>query len=887
MSIKNTFVFQENQYKGALLPCTKVEFDRIVDSPDVAWRIGMRQQVDKTIAEGQPLDSFVANGKFQSFCQRHASEEAFQKLSTKEKLLQWTNSLKQGLPCFIFSAQRFRGTQRKLEDIKVGPHFMLDADHSPIDPKEIFQRTLVEGFPWKVALAHITSSGEGLRLVCVARPELGNIADNQISLARDMGILDLIGTTGKPVVDNSCIDASRISYAPRREDILYINEDLLFGSETNDEGDSEMEKLYGERYRQGRGSCGPIHSENRFHEDKPSSPQPQLNVESNQQTSAQSSEQKDLPLVFGHHPLEYVNMLLPHGVPEGSRHKMGIKLAYDLIILRDGDLDAVRQDLMQLGFIMDIVKERGQKEIESMLKSAKKLMERKEQEYISSPQPSKDMRRAIEVVTGQSYKYLVREVNKQIMGNLNDVSDAELMKFLNRLGSEIKKLSPCYPLLELFCHGLKPKHYVAALFVGSAYAMTLMTRCWYNFYGAPGRKCRLNCILELIGRMGSGKHILVDFYNLMMPPIKKADQAQIDALNQWNQQQVQNSGASKNKTPRPTGIYRCLPCETSAAAIRDQMFFNHEDVNGEDIQLHVSIMDSELDNTLTQMKKDYMNISALWLKSFHSEPQGAFLKTSTACVGEVNVVANFMYSGTEYALNKQVTPDNYSSGLPGRLTVIPMGDSNFEMMENHRYSTEDARRDGLLRQWAEKLDRVRGEIPCEDISNALHQWTARRMEDAKENNSKAEEDLLKRISWHAMNYSLPFIVSRHWDSMELDDKNYWFCGNKFATDKYDRQLALLIAKAQLAFQHHFFKGIAEQYYEKLDSTQLIGKHNQGHTALAYRRLPDVFTREDVDRCYGYDGNKNSINSCMKRLQDDGKAQRIRAGQDKGKYRKLE
>lgn len=28
-------------------------------------------------------------------------------------------------------------------------------------------------------------------------------------------------------------------------------------------------------------------------------------------------------------------------------------------------------------------------------------------------------------------------------------------------------------------------------------------------------------------------------------------------------------------------------------------------------------------------------------------------------------------------------------------------------------------------------------------------------------------------------------------------------------------------------------------------------------------------------------------SYMKRLQDDGKVQRIRAGQDKGKYRKLE
>lgn len=881
------FIFQENQYRGALLPCTLADFNRIVDSEDVAWRIGMRQAVENAIAEGLPLDKYMSNSKFQSFCNKHADEASFQKLTTEERLLQWTNSLKMGLPCFIFAAKAFKGDQRKLEDIILGPLFMFDADHVPIDLREIFQRTQVDGFPWKVALAHITSSGHGLRLVCVARPELGNISDNQICLARQLGILDMMGTTGKPVVDDSCIDASRISYAPRRQDILFMDEQLLFGAEADEKGDSEMETLYGDLYRQGRGSCGPIHSENRFHEDKPSSAQPLANVESNQQTSAQPSEKKELPLVFGHQPLDYVNVLLPNGVPEGSRHKMGIKLAYDLIILRDGNLDAVHQDLMQLGFIKDIVKERGQKEIESMLNSAKKLMEKREQEYISSPQPSKNLRQAIERLTGRSYKSLVREMNKQIMGDLDGAPDADLMKFLTRLGLEIKKLFPRYPLLELLCHGLKPKHYVAALFVGSAYAMTLMTRCWYSFYGAPGRKCRLNCILELIGRMGSGKHILVDLYELMMSPVKKADKAQIDALNQWNQQQVQNSGASKNKTPRPTGIYRCLPCETSAAAIRDQMFFNHEDVNGEDIQLHVSIMDSELDNTLTQMKKDYMNISALWLKCFHSEPQGAFLKTSTACVGEVNVVANFMYSGTEYALNKQVTPDNYSSGLPGRLTVIPMGDSNFEMMENHQYSDEDARRDGLLRQWAEKLDRVRGEIPCEDISNALYHWTARRMEEAKENNSKAEEDLLKRVGWHAMNYSLPFIVSRHWDLMDHDDKDYWFCGQNFGTDKYDRQLALLIAKAQLAFQHYFFKGIAEQYYEKMDSKQLSGKNYQGHTARAYSQLPSIFTSEDVNRCYGYEGNKNSIYSCLKRLQDDGKAQRIRAGQDKGKYRKLE
>ena len=163
------------------------------------------------------------------------------------------------------------------------------------------------------------------------------------------------------------------------------------------------------------------------------------------------------------------------------------------------------------------------------------------------------------------------------------------------------------------------------------------------------------------------------------------------------------------------------------------------------------------------------------------------------------------------------------------------------------YTAEDARRDDLLKQWAYKLDRCRGEIPCEDLSNALHQWTARRMEDAKENNSKAEEDLLKRVGWHAMNYSLPFIVSRHWDQMVHDDNGYWLCGENFGTDKYDRQLALLIAKAQLAFQHYFFKAIAEQYYEKMDTKQLSGKNYQGHTARAYSQLPSIVSSRQQEQ----------------------------------------
>ena len=119
--------------------------------------------------------------------------------------------------------------RRKLEGIEhLSGEFMFDADKLVIDPQEIYERTLVPGFPWKVNLAHKTSSGHGLRLVCETRPELGNIADNQICLARDLNLMGMTGSTGKPVVDDSCIDATRISYCPRREDIYFIDEQHLF-----------------------------------------------------------------------------------------------------------------------------------------------------------------------------------------------------------------------------------------------------------------------------------------------------------------------------------------------------------------------------------------------------------------------------------------------------------------------------------------------------------------------------------------------------------------------------------------------------------------------------------------------------------------------------------
>ena len=649
--------------------------------------------------------------------------------------------------------------------------------------------------------------------------------------------------------------------------------------------ENEFEQKYVQAYREGNSQ--PTNPENSFDEDTtvpvqsatPITPTPA------QQLAEEAAPEYVPPMMFGALITDYIKALLPGGVPEGSRHKFAIKLASDLLVLLDGDTQKTKALLLSQQWVKDVVAERGMKEIDDILVAAQKLKQKRESENLSELQPSKNMQRAIEQVTGRKYRELVAEANKAIMGTGFDSEQQNILKTLDRIGRELEKLKRHFPLLRLLCFRMKPKYYPAAFFVGGAFAMTLMTRCWYRFWPKPGEKCRMNSLLMLIGRMGGMKSIAVILYRIMMEPVRMSDAPQIAALNKFNTEREQNNQGKANTSPRPKGIYRALPSETSTAALREAEANAHEQIDGEDYCLHVSIFDSELQNTLSQLKRGYMEaLQTYWLKSFHNEPHGAYLKTASAPIGETPIHFNGVYTGTADALSKINIESNIVNGLMSRFTIVPNADSNFEMLEVHEYDEEAKRRDEELKDWAYKLDNCIGEIPCKSISEALKQWTERRMADAGEDNDMAEEDLIKRPCWHAINYALPFIVSRHWKQM-VDDNGHWKCGADFKPDKTDIRLAILIANAQLAFQRYFCKHTLEKYYENLAQDAITKTPRRKKTQVSFSKLPDIFTSDDVMLAYGYD-SMGSVCSRLKRLQDDGMAQRITKGENKGKYRKL-
>ena len=271
------------------------------------------------------------------------------------------------------------------------------------------------------------------------------------------------------------------------------------------------------------------------------------------------------------------------------------------------------------------------------------------------------------------------------------------------------------------------------------------------------------------------------------------------------------------------------------------------------------------------------------LKAFHNEKDGQMYQNSDSPVDKFNVTWNYIYTGTPIALKKKVNERNFGSGLSTRLAVIPMPKTNYEMIELEEIQQIDWERLDRMKAWAYKLDTRYGELPFWPIVVRLHAWVTNRMADCAEDDSEANELMLKRVPYHAINYSAPFIDMRHWDSLHQEGR-YWT--GQYVVDDTDWKLCELIARIQYATQQHFFGTLAEKYFDDMNSdVQFNGQRHYQKSVNGFNQLPDVFTKEDVGKCFGYD-NFNSVNTKVRRLVEDGLAEKIVEGDHKGSFKKL-
>ena len=450
---------------------------------------------------------------------------------------------------------------------------------------------------------------------------------------------------------------------------------------------------------------------------------------------------------------------------------------------------------------------------------------------------------------------------------------------LETWGKEIEALFQYFPILADVCRGLKHNQFTAALFVAGSFLMTLMTRCTYRFYHRPEELRRLNSSTIIVGDPASGKSFATRLYKLLMAPIFAADKAGKAAINAYREL-MKTKGANKEKPKKPKVVVRVHPARTSNAQFIQDMVNAVETIDGEEMQLHMVTFDTELDNTLSIQKGgSWIEKISLELKAFHNEEDGQAYSNVDSVLQDFYVTWNYVYTGTPLALKKKVNEQNFGSGLATRLTCIPLPSTNFEMMSRER--TVDYDSDARLKEWAFKLDKTKGELSVEKIVDELYDWTARRMADAKDNESRADEMLLKRCAYHGLNFAAPFIVMRHWDQLQQEG-DYW-CGS-FETDEIDWKLAELIVNMQYACQKHYFGAMAETYFDNKLRDASVNVQRRQKTLDGFSLLPEKFTTEDVMRCFGL-SSEATARTRTARLMEDHLIEKCGTAKRKGIYRK--
>ena len=865
------FTYQKDTKSLFVAECGKKDFWREIRKSSTAFNIDTRREILHAVdtQDETTLLKWAEHTDFQKFelktlkgLKTKTGKEKWQNKPLDKKLLAWADDLKKSLTAFQFCCYQFdevtvktkdgktkKGARRLLKGCHLNGLVMLDIDHVE-NPMEVWEKLQkCEALMARVVLVHITSSGHGIRIIFIADRQIGNLADQQISFAAVLGYSP----------DQSCIDATRNSFAPKEDEILFIDEKRLF-TYYDEEFDREFTPQYRDKKTQ------PLHHKfsadgvaDSTHCPKAHAVAHKAAVEGTGNVGQVDTEQVSNSVMWrGYDIQRIIDARYAAKLPcadDSNRHKESLKLATDLLLMLDGDKQLVQRIVESQPWVQEIIDERNEN-VTQTVESAAGCIAEKEKKYVSSL-PSKAMLAAIQEYCGKTYQEITKTQTSAVT-----LRDDDMSRWLWEWGAEIEALSDEFPLLKDICKGLKRNQYPAAMFVGGGLLMTLMTRCTYRFYHRPEELRRLNNSTLIIGDPASGKSFATRLFKLLASPIVAADKIGKDAINAYREQ-MRTKGANKEKPKKPKVVVRIHPARTSNAQFIQDMVNAVEEVDGEPMQLHMLTFDTELDNTLSLQKGGaYIDKQALQLKAFHNEEDGQAYSNVDSIFQEFYVIWNFIYTGTPIALKKMVNEQNFGSGLATRLTCIPLPATNFEMMD--RESHVDFESDARLKAWAEKLDRMKGELTVQKIVDELYDWTARRMEDAKDNDSKADEMLLKRCAYHGLNFATPFIVMRHWDKMHQDGQ-YW-CG-EFETDEVDWHLAELITNIQFACQRHYFGAMAEAYFDNKLKDASVNIQRKQKTLEAFGRLPDEFTIEDVVRCFNL-GSTASARKKVTRLYRD-------------------
>ena len=679
-----------------------------------------------------------------------------------------------------------------------------------------------------VLLVYVTPSGHGLKIVFKARQEWGNLIDNQHAMAKLLGV----------EVDESCKDASSMSFICKESDILYLDKEL-FTYENKAYGE-----LYDEEYRNG-------HSQQTH-------PQPLSVSEGSGQTQGQVLTNTDLTdrTDLTYHGIEYKEICeawqtAQGGAPAtGDRHRTMLQLALDLRYICDNQPEMVDRVLRLCGFVQDVIRERGDKEVTDIAHTA---CERKL--YKDIPKRMQGVLESVGIHAGKPD------------GAAKAVGAVEVPyeQFAERLEPLL-----CAPYAEA-CKGVSRHNWLGAVMASGAMYCTLMTRCWYRHFN--GAKQRMNPQVLIIGDPASGKSFAKELDDQIMCAMRAQDDEVRAQETRYKQEQKKRGTSSKAQKQdalvEPEGMIRYLPTKTSNNIFFRRLKRAKELVEGEVMPLHLYMFDSELDSSISaQSGGAWIGKHDLELKAFHNELSGVDYANNDSINDILPVYWNSVTTGTQISLYKKFTMRNINDGLCSRVAIFQMEVARYQMVKK---KIVDWQANEALKQWGFRFEQLHGELPLERLTDHVYDLCELSAQEAEAADDHVLDYLRKRAVFYATWLTVPRIIGRQYEQFKKT--------GKLDINDDDLKFATLIYDSVIYFQDHFFGQMLQDSWDNA-AREYVPRRRNTKNADAYRDLPEKFTIKEVMAILDVDSNP--ANQQCNRWLKHGFIERVK----QGKYRKV-
>ncbi len=781
-------------------------------------------------------------------------------------------------------------TPRQLFQQWVDEYVADNEDMLPADP--VMQR---EAFCCSlgIRLVHITSSNDGLRLVAEADIERGNLAENQAWLAKRLGFK----------LDESCKDASRGSFCPGFEDLLYINKDKLFTYE-NKKYDEKFGKIYrGEAYPQPK-SLPPSPSEGEGRNKVRNLIGEHSSSLGESKTDSPNGGATPPPLGGGrgeaYHGIAFEKIcqkwfeLVCKGVPTtGDRHQSLYRLACDLRYITDFDPQLLARVLAECEVGRAIATERGTDEIQRIAADACAL-----QRYRTMPKRMQNVLAAVGIQLADT--------------GADPASRKAATIDYEAWWHRLEPLLSDAPGYREAVSQLPEHHRLAGVLVAGAMLGTYLSRCWWEHF--DGKDYRLSFLVYVVGSAASGKSFIVDLDRLIMAPMLAADRVGREWERQYKEEMKKRAASSKNaKAEAPEQqhpVIRYLPSTISNAmlyrrltdAIDRQAF----DPTGQPLHLHCYTCEPELATALRAQTGSWAGKLDLELKSFHNEYAGVDYANDQSVNGVIQINWNQVVSGTQEAMSRKIKPSTVLDGLVTRFALFPMPQNDFAMIER-RHAVRDHEREAYLRSIGLKLEQVQGELKCDRLVDFCYEYEKKLAEEARLEQDLCLDYFRKRIPVIMMRYTLVRIVMRsltpnpspkgegsekseqnseegNTEKLEKDESNhnsqFSILNSPLSVTDSDLEFARLIGDWCLMAQMHMFGEMVMEAQER-ERSNFVPRKRSTKIREAYASLPEELTTETLVSS----GVANDLSYASKTLQrwlEDGLVKKT----DNKKYRKL-